>query len=412
MLREYEENGKICRDYETINPIANFVSFLSADFTVKKDVWHNPNGRDIPLAIYYHKPHDYNVDLMITAMKNALTTYTSVFGPYQYNQLRIMEFPYRGFAQSFAGTIPFSERIGFVKDAGDPEDNENVDLATYVVMHEIGHQWFGHQIMPANAKGFNVLSEGLTENAAMTAYEAALGWQKARRVLEQRSIQAYLTGRTVEREDEPPLARAGGGQQYLIYSKASWVFWGLKQYIGEDVMQGAIRGFLEEFGSKGPPYPTTIQLVDALRAAAGPQWQGLITDYWDRITFWELKLGEPPVVEQGSAGKFTVTLTANVDKLIASEETGRQTSVTEIDDEDLDEWIEIGFYTSDPKETLGDEWMKLERVHITKPETELSFTLDEEPAYVLLDPRRLLIERNVEDNVKKVKVVDDTSEAE
>ena len=208
MVREYEENGKACRDYKAINPVLNFFSFLSADFEVNRDTWDNPNGRDIPLAIYFHKAHNYNVALMIDAMKSSLDTFTSVFGPYQYNQIRIMEFPYGGFAQSFAGTIPFSERIGFVMDPGDPKDKDNLDLATYVTMHEIGHQWFAHQIVPANTKGFNVLSEGLTENAAMTAYEAKLGWQKARRVLETRAIQTYLTNRTADREDEPPLAKA------------------------------------------------------------------------------------------------------------------------------------------------------------------------------------------------------------
>ncbi len=401
LVREYEENGKTCRDYQAINPILNFFSFLSADFTVKRDVWANPDGKDVKLAIYYHKSHDYNVDLMIKAMKSSLETYTKTFGPYQYSQIRIMEFPYGGFAQSFAGTIPFSERIGFVMDPGDPKDNENLDLATYVVMHEIGHQWFAHQIVPANTKGFNVLSEGLTENAAMTAYENALGWQKARRVLETRAIQAYLTARAGDRDTEPPLALAEQ-QQYLDYNKASWVFWGLKQYMGKDKMQGAIRGFLQEFGSKGPPYPTTKELVDALRAAAGPKWQGLITDYWDRITFWDLKYDGDIKIKPNNKGGYTVTLTAIVDKRIASEEDGKETSVTEMDGESLDEWVEIGFYKDDPKKTLGDDWIKLERVHITKAKTPLTFELDERPAYVLLDPRRLLIERNVKDNVKSV----------
>ncbi len=399
LIREYEENGKACRDYQAINPILNFFSFLSADFTVKRDVWKNPDGKDVELAIYYHKAHDYNVDLMIKAMKKSLDTYTKTFGPYQYSQIRILEFPYGGFAQSFAGTIPFSERIGFVMDPGDPKDNDNLDLATYVVMHEIGHQWFAHQIVPANTKGFNVLSEGLTENAAMTAYEAALGWQKARRVLETRSIQSYLTQRAADRDAEPPLALAEQ-QQYLDYNKASWVFWGLKQYMGKDKMQGAIRDFLQTFGSKGPPYPTTKELVDFLRAAAGPQWQQLITDYWDRITFWDLSYDGDVTVKPNESGGYTVRLTAVVDKKIASEEDGKETSVTEIDGENFDEWVEIGFYKEDPKETLGDKWMKLERVHITDPKTELSFDLDERPAYVLLDPRRLLIERNVKDNVK------------
>ncbi len=399
LLRQYEKDGKTCRDYKSVRPIANFFSFLSARYTVRKDVWKNPHGADVPLAIYYHKSHGYNVETMIKAMKEALDTYTSIFGPYPYAQIRILEFPNAGFAQSFAGTIPFSENIGFVMDPGDPKDNKKLDLATYVVMHEIGHQWFGHQIMPANTKGFNVLSEGLTENAAMTAYERALGWQKARRVLEKRAIRPYLTQRAVDRKAEPPLARAEG-QQYLDYNKASWVFWGLKQYIGKDRMQGAIRAFLRAYGYKGPPYPTTAQLVQHLRAAAGPKWQGLITDYWDRIVFWDLKFGDRIAVKPGKDGGYSVSLTVIVDKKIADEETGKETSVSKIKGETLNEWIEIGFYDHDPKKTLGDDWLKLERVHITKPETALTFTLDKRPSFVVLDPRRLLIERNVKDNEK------------
>jgi len=401
--REYEENGQVCRDYRAIRPILNFFSFMSADFAVKQDVWVNPKGDDVALEIYYHPTHDFNLDLMMDAMKASLDTFTTTFGPYLYSQVRIMEFPYASFAQAFAGTIPFSENIGFVRAPGDPLDNTSLDLATYVTMHEIGHQWFAHQIVPADTKGFNVLSEGLTENAAMTAYEQKLGWQKARRVLETRAIEAYLTSRGFDRDKEPALAEAGE-QQYLVYNKASWVFWGLKHYMGKDVMQGAIRGFLEEYGSKGPPYPTTRELIAALREAAGPDFQQLITDYWERITFWEL--GFTPdtelTIEPAGSDGYTVTFTLSTDKKIASEEDGKETSVSEIDGEVLNEWVEIGFYAYDPKDTLGGDWLALERVRITEAETELSFTVNEKPAFVLLDPSRLLMERNVKDNVKAV----------
>ena len=388
-----------CRSYEAINPILNFYSFLSADYVVKRDVWDNPNGKDVDVAIYYHEAHDYNVDLMLEATKNALGTFTETFGPYQYKQARIMEFPHGNFAQAFAGTIPFSENIGFVRDPGDPNDPESIDLASYVTMHEIGHQWFAHQIVPANTKGFNVLSEGLTENAAMTAYEAAFDWKRARRVLEKRAIESYLANRVIEKDNEPALANAGN-QQYMVYNKASWVFWGLKQYMGEEAMQGAIRGFLAEYGSTGPPYPTTHQLIEYLRAAAGDDYQQLITDYWERITFWELSMDEVELIEKN--GKFEFSMLAKVDKKIASEESGKETSVTEIDGEELSEWIEVGFYDKDPKDTLGADWLALERVKVTDLESTLSFTLDTKPTHVLLDPRRLLIERNVTDNVKKI----------
>ncbi len=402
LLKTYEittEAGvRACRDYEAINPILNFFSFMSADFDVLEDKY-----KDIDLRIFYHKEHDYNVELMMDAAKSSLETFTTTFGPYQYSQVRIMEFPFGNFAQAFAGTIPFSENIGFVRDPGDPEDNESVDLATYVTMHEIGHQWFAHQIVPANTKGFNVLSEGMTENAAMTAYENELGWQKARRVLEQRAITGYLTGRVVDREDEQPLALAEGGQQYLVYNKASWVFWGLKQYMGEAKMQAAIRKFLVDYGSKGAPYPTTKELTDYLREAAGPDYDQLITDYWDRITLWDLKYAKDTELDVKANGSgFTATLSLEVDKKIASEKDGKETSVNEMDDESLNEWVEIGFYDKDPEDTLGDEWIKLERVRITDSITKLSVDMDKRPTHVLIDPRRLLIERNVDDNIKEV----------
>jgi len=394
-----------CRTYEAVNPILNFFSFLSGEYAEKHDVWKNANGPDVDIDIYYHPAHDYNVDLMIEASKASFDTFTKTFGPYQYKQMRIMEFPHASFAQAFAGTVPFSENIGFVRDSGDPDDPKSIDLASYVTMHEIGHQWFAHQIVPADTKGFNVLSEGLTENAAITAYEEKFGWQRTRRLLEKRSIEAYLGSRVLDRSDEPALINAGS-QGYLVYNKASWVFWGLKQYIGEAEMQGAIRAFLEEYGSKGPTYPTTEQLVDYLREAAGEDYQQLITDYWERITFWELALDDVELT--GSDGNYSVSLTAKVDKKIATEETGKETSVTEIDGEDLNEWVEIGFYNKDPKAALGDEWITLERIRITDLETSLKFEMSEKPTHVYIDPKRLLLERNVNDNVEQIEKVQST----
>lgn len=401
LIRSYEDAGRACRDYQAINPILNFFSFLSADYAVREDIWENPNGDNVDLAIYYHPEHDYNVEIMIDAMKSSLDTFTTTFGPYQYAQVRIMEFPYASFAQAFAGTIPFSEGIGFEQNSGNPEDDDHVDLATYVTMHEIGHQWFAHQIVPADTKGFNVLSEGLTENASVTAYEDKFGWAKTRRLLQTRTIESYLRARTLDRDDEPSLAKAGN-QQYLVYNKASWVFWGLKQYMGEAEMQGAIRAFLNEFGSKGPPYPTTKELIDYLREYAGEEYQQLITDYWERNTFWELKLSDDPKIETLSGERVKISLDIEVDKLVASEESGKETSVTEIEDETLGEWVEIGFYDKDPSDDLGAGWTHLERIFVEDKDSTVSFELSSAPTHVLLDPRRLLIERNVTDNMKTV----------
>ena len=384
------ENGRVCREYKAINPIMDFFSFVAADYDVDRDIWENPNGPDVDLAIYHHAGHPYNIDRMREAMKSSLGTYSETFGPYQYAQARIMEVAYVNFAQAFAGTIPFSENLGFIMEV--EEGDDKVDFMTYVTAHELGHQWFGHQIVPADVKGYNVLSEGLTENASMTAYEVIKGYPMTRRMRKRRGDD-YLAGRTSDKNPEPPLALAEN-QQYIFYNKANMVFWGLRHYMEPGTMNAAIKTFIDQYGSTGAPYPTTLELVDTLRAAAPDNLQQFITDSWDKITFWETSFGDVNVTENDD-GTFTVTANAKMAKKYADEETGKET-----DAETLDEPVEIGFYKEDPSNSWEETPMLLERFRLNEAETELTFTLSERPGYIVIDPRALLVERKYTDNVK------------
>ena len=134
----------------------------------------------------------------------------------------------------------------------------------------------------ADTKCFNVLSEGLTENATMTAYEEIKGYPMTRRMRKIRGDD-YLSGRSRDKNPEQPLALAEE-QQYMAYSKASMVFWGLRHLMEPGEMNLALKGFVEEYGSKGAPFPTTLEVIDALRDAAPDELQQFITDSWDEIT--------------------------------------------------------------------------------------------------------------------------------
>lgn len=381
---------RICREYEAINPIMNFFSFVAADYDVDRDIWENPNGPNVDLAIYHHAGHPFNIDRMREAMKSSLGTFTETYGPYQYAQARIMEVAYVNFAQAFAGTIQFSENLGFIMEVEEGEDK--VDFMTYVTAHELGHQWFGHQIVPADVKGYDVLSEGLTENATMTAYEVIKGYPMTRRMRKRRGDD-YLAGRTSDKNPEPPLALAES-QQYIYYNKANMVFWGLKHYMEPGTMNAAIKGFVSEYGSTGAPYPTTLELIETLRAAAPDNLQQFITDSWDKITFWETSFGDVNVTENDD-GTFTVIANAKMAKKYADEGTGKETNA-----ETLDEPVEIGFYKEDPSNSWEETPIALERFRLNKAETELTFTLSERPGYIVIDPRALLVERKYTDNVK------------
>ncbi len=402
------KDGRRCRSYKSINPILNFFSFLSAEYEHREQSWTGDNGQSVLLEIYFHPQHDYNVDLMFKAMETSMDTYTELFSDYQYAQLRIMEFPYSSFAQAFAGTVPFSENIGFVQDPGSVTDPKQVDYASYVVMHEIGHQWFAHQLVGANVKGSNLLSEGLTDYVTMLAYERQYDFAKARRMHEERTTKSYLTARTFESDLEPVLAESEG-QGYLDYNKTSWVMWGLRGYLGDEPVRLAVKRFLDEYNaSHGAPYPTTLELIDVFREEFPVEYHALIEDYWNKITFWEMGIdGDVEITPVGD--RFEVTIPVKMKKTYADSEDGKETDVTELDDAKLNEFVQVGFFSEDPKDDLGANPVSLEMATINAAEQVLTFTVDTRPTHIVLDPKRLLIERNTGDNVARVETDGDAA---
>ena len=400
LVSESTQDGRTCRTYVTEQPISNFFSMLSGDYTVTKDNWDAPDGRIIPIHVYHAEQHDYSVDTMIKATQFSLSHFTEHFSPYQYDYVRILEVPFIGFAQAYAGTIPYSEQ-GFIMDSGDPDDVKTLDNAFQTTSHEMGHQWFGHQIVPGFSRGFNVLSEGLTSYAALDAYEAYYGWDKARFSLEKGSIDTFIALSMFDSEEEVPLAKARD-QNYLVYQKADWVLWSLKNYIGPQNMRDAIKGFLADYGLKGAPYPTTKTLTNVLRDAAGPEYDQLITDQWDRTVWWKYGFGDGgPTVTENSDGTWKVTVPINTDKDIKTEEMETAESWVDIEGEVLNEPLEIGIYADEPKK-LWSAWSALETVWVTQTDQSFSFNLAEKPVYIAIDPRRLMLERNIDNNVQAI----------
>ena len=166
LQKKWYEGDRVFYNYKMDVPMVSFYSIVSADYEVMRDVWKAPSDTldDVNLEIYYHKGHEYNLDRMMRGLKKSLDYYTINFSPYQFRQMRIMEFPrYSSFAQSFANTVPFSEAIGFIQKI----DEDDVDLPFYVTAHEVAHQWWGHQVTEAGVKGNAMLSETMSQYSAL-----------------------------------------------------------------------------------------------------------------------------------------------------------------------------------------------------------------------------------------------------
>jgi aminopeptidase N len=380
-------NGRRTIRYRSDAPINNFFSVQSARYEVSKDRWKN-----VELAVYYDPAHAYNVQRMHAAMKASLDYFTTNFSPFQFRQVRILEFPaYARFAQSFANTIPYAEGIGFIADYRDPE---KIDMVTYVTAHEVGHQWWGHQIISADQQGGTFLVESLAQYSALMVMEQTYGPEQIRKFLKF-ELDKYLRARGGEVLEELPLARVEN-QPYIHYQKGGLALYLLKDQIGAEKVNEALRGLLGEFAFKGAPYANSTDLLRRFRAVAGPGHQQLITDLFEKITLYDVKVTD--VKSQRRAdGRWDVAVDVDARKLYADGK-GKETEAP------LTETFDVGMFKVEPGQPGYDKSsvIDVQRLQVRSGKQTLRLSAPQEPKFVGVDPFNKWIDRNSDDNVKAV----------
>ena len=392
LQKEWLDGDRKYFHYKMDRPMANFYSIVSARYAVKRDKWN-----DVDLEIYYHPGHEYNLDRMMDAMKDALQYNSNNFSDYQHRQLRIMEFPrYATFAQSFATTIPFSEGLGFILKVADPD--KDLDVAYYITAHEVAHQWWGHQVIAADVKGSTMLSESMAQYSALMVMKKNFPPEILERYLKY-ELDTYLKGRTNERKKEQPLQFVEA-QNYIHYNKASLVFYALQDYIGEEKLNTVFRKYNEMWRFRDAPYPTSEDLLANIREATPDSLQYLIHDMFETITLFENKAVRA-TYEQASGGEFEVTFSVTCDK-IRSDSLGTELSIP------INDWIDVGIYSRD--RNGDDKLVYLQKHRITAKENTFIITLDQIPSKAGIDPLHKLIDRHSQDNtVEATKIIDITN---
>ena len=347
----------------------------------------------VDLAVYYHPQHAWNVDRMLDALAASLDYYQANFGPYQFDHARIVEFPgYLDFAQAFAGTIPYSETVGFISDYNEPDA---MDYVTYLTAHEFAHQYWAHQVVGADMEGRELLSETLAQYSAQMVVKKLRGEDYMRRYL-QFELDRYLEGRASGQE-EPTLTRVSG-EDHVTYRKGALAMYLLQKRMGEEAVNRALRTLLDRYKFKGAPYPRSLDFIAALRAEAKTtEEQALITDLFERVTLYDLKVMEPTAVRRAD-GKWDVSVPVAAKKIYV-DSTGAET------DAPIAERIEIGLFTAEPGRDAFDSSnvVRLERTDIRSGDQVLKFVTDRRPTFAGIDPYNFYIDRNSGDNVVRVR---------
>lgn len=386
---ETVENGRRIARFVSDAPIKNLFSIQSGRYAVRR---LNRDGVDY--AVYFDPAHAWNVDRMLQAMHASIDYYRASFGPYQFDQARIVETPAyrRDGGQAFPNTIAVGETV-FAWDLRDPEE---LDMVTMLTAHELAHQYWGHQVQGARMQGAGLLSETLAQYSALMVLKRLRGEADIRRFLGfQRD--RYLAGRRTQVLEEQPLVSAGLDQDYVNYGKGALAFYLLQQRLGQEAVNRALRRFVARYRFTTAPYPRSLDLIAFLRAEAKtPEQQALITDLFERITLYDLRVDRPRAVRRPD-GRWDVTVPVVAGKAYA-DGSGKERPAP------LAEPIEIGLFTADPGGTgFGPRnVLKMELRPIRTGRQLLHFVTDRPPTYAGIDPDNLYIDRNSGDNVGTV----------
>jgi ABC-2 type transport system permease protein len=386
LIKKWTKGDRNYFTYKLDQKSLNFYSFISARYEVARKKW---NGID--LEVYYDKQHAYNVPNMLKSMQKSLEYYTANFGPYYQKQCRIIEFPrYSSFAQAFPGTMPFSEGIGFITDLRDVT-KADIDQVFYVVAHEMGHQYWAHQVCGADMQGSEMMSEGFSQYSALMVMEKEYGKDKMKKFL-QYEMDSYLNGRSSESEGEQPLMKTEN-QQYIHYNKASVVMYYLKEMIGEKNVNQALKNLIDTYAYKNPPYPTSVAAVNEFKKVTPPDMQYLIDDMFENITLFSNRILTANYKKVGN--EYEVTLKTTSEKFRA-DSLGTETS------KPIADLIDIAVFAKPTDDENLGKPLVYKRVKITKKDNTYIFKTKELPYQAGIDPYNYLIDRIPEDNVKQV----------
>jgi hypothetical protein len=387
LRRSWTGNGRRYFHYATDAPIRNDYAFFSAAYARREARWSPQAGSqpEVSIEIYHHPAHSWNVDRMVRSVQASLDYYTATLGPYPHGQVRLIEHPGDSVTlHASPVNISYQEPFALLNPDQDPRQ---IDLPFAVIAHEVAHQWWGNGLTPAAVEGAGLLTETLAWYSAFGVVERTFGREHLLRLLEMMR-EVYLTPAS---RANVPLLRADN--QFLAYRKGPFAMYAMREYIGGGQVDQALRRLLDRYGAGQPPLPTPLDLYRELRAIAPERLGGLLADLFETNTYWELAT-ERAYPEALLDGTWRLSLDIRARKVVVDEE-GAETEVP------MDDWVEVGAFT-DADEGRPGEPLYLETHRVRSGLQRITVTLPRAPVRAGIDPRRLLIDVNGNDNLRAV----------
>jgi hypothetical protein len=293
-----------------------------------------------------------------------------------------MEYPrYRTAARAFPGMVPYSEAAGFVADL------RSMDQIDYATIHELSHMWWGGQAYGARMQGREVLNETLAQYSTLMVFKHHDNSSLLHTVIDNLQ-RGYLVSRADDKSEESPVMYTDD-QAYISYGKGALAMFALQEIVGEEKVNLGLRNYLARFAFKPPPFPTSRDLVDELRAVAGPEHQDLITDWFEKIVLYDLRLAEATVTPVGDG--FEVNLQVDARQLEAD---GRGVE----SETPLNAWFDVALFAEGDGVLAARKPLYINKYRLVTGRNSVQIHVKTKPAFASVDPFRKVPDRRQSDN--------------
>ncbi len=381
MERSWNSKGRRYFHFTSDKAIRNSFSILSSRYVMQSD---RINGTTI--ETYYDPRHADNVPRIRRAASHSLEQFSRRFGAYPYSTLRLAAVPmywsFGGFAQP-GEVLLNEERVMLVGKPGP----STLDLVTRRVAHEVAHQWWGHNVVAANLPGASMLTETLTKDSELLIIRQLSGPGHVRAAL-RFELDRYLRERVGARR-EPSLMNSGD-EPFLYYRKGAIVMNAIRDLLGDDAMDLALRRFVAAQGGPGHQ-PTTSDLLGQLAQGATPKQQALIIDLMTTVSLYDYKLKSARASKRAD-GRFDVRLVISAEKTTTAPD-GRESAVPFRDD------VAIGLFTGEIDDPAQKHVaLHLERHPLRNGDNQIAIVVNQKPRIAAIDPYITRIDTNPENN--------------
>ncbi len=403
LLRQWEEKGRHYYHYVQDRPGMYFnLTLFSGKYATLDDSVETEQGRMIPIRFYFYPDHKANLDRFMAACKDGLRYYSRIYGPYPFDRLSVVESSmYAPDALLLPGMIVYSEKFGWNAHFTNPDQ---FDYCYFVTGRQLASQWWGEQIAPNNTVGSKVVSEGVAAYSALALLANRQGKEKMRGALGI-NIDGYNRGRFIaqrrhESRAERPLVNAD--RDYQWQHKAPIELFGLRDLIGEDSLNAALREFLQTWAFRShPPYAGSDDLYRVLQRHVPDSFRYYLEDGWEKTCFYQNHMLEASAVPLGKDDEYRVTLRLAIGKGYV-DSAGETHPAAFVND-----YIDIGIFAADAKDASGRvQWKPLwmEKQRLTAGEHTLVAIVHGKPLNAVIDPYQLLLDDKPQDNHKEIEI--------